>query len=142
MVYATSCINIHETLATNSLTRIALAIRKAIIETDKHYIEPLVSLLNGIQSYDCIEPASFAGLMDTSVMTTSWFRIPFYDIQWGFMFGGGHCDRVRTVHEGFFNGSQVILPALPNNDMEVVIGLDQEHWERFERDELWARYAS
>ncbi|KAH0372162.1 hypothetical protein KCU65_g1295, partial [Aureobasidium melanogenum] len=104
MVYATPCINIHETLATNSLTKIARAIRKAIIATDKHYIASLVSFLNGIHSYDCIAPASFAGLMDTSVMMRSWFRIPFYDIHWGTMFEGGHCDRVRTVHEGFFNG--------------------------------------
>ncbi|KAG9834440.1 hypothetical protein KCU98_g12281, partial [Aureobasidium melanogenum] len=142
MVYATPCIDIHETLATNSLKKVACAIRKAIIGTNKDYIASLISFLNGIHSYDCIAPASFAGLMNTSVMTTSWFRIPFYDIHWGPVFGGGHCDRVRTVHEGFFNGSQVILPVLSNNDMEVVIGLDQEHWERFERDELWARYAT
>ncbi|KAG9744808.1 hypothetical protein KCU73_g8043, partial [Aureobasidium melanogenum] len=91
----------------NSPKRVAPAIRKAIIETNKHYIASL-----------------------------------FYDIHWGPVSGGGHCDRVRTIHEGFFNESQVLLPVLPNKDMGVVIGLDQEHWERFDRDELWARYAS
>jgi hypothetical protein len=57
------------------------------------------------------------------------------------MFKHGRCDRVRTVHEGFFNGSQLIMPELPTGEMEVVIGLDERNWTVFESNKLWRSYT-
>ncbi|OBW67418.1 MAG: Molybdopterin binding oxidoreductase [Aureobasidium pullulans] len=142
MVYATPGVSVVQMLAADSLPDVARTIRKAIAATDEHYIASLVGFLQGVHSYDCIAPASFAGLMDTNVMISSWFRVPFYDINWGPRFGHGKFDRVRTVHEGFFNGSQVIMPRLPTGEMEVVIGLDQAKWDKFRQEKLWTRYAT
>ncbi|THV71548.1 hypothetical protein D6D28_04352 [Aureobasidium pullulans] len=132
MVYATPGVSVVQILAADSLPDVARTIRKAIAGTDEHYIASLVGFLQG----NCIAPASFAGLMDTNVMISSWFRLPFYDINWDSRFGHGKFDRVRTVHEGFFNGSQVVMPRLPTGEMEVVIGLDQAKWDKTTMDQI------
>lgn len=103
---------------------------------DRETIAVLVDFLSHVPSYDCVVPNTFDGLMNTSIMMSSWFRLPFYEIEWGNMFNHGRCDRVRTVHKGFFNGSQLIMPKLPTGEMEVVIGLDESNWTKFEDNEL------
>lgn len=143
MVYATPSIDLRESLASDDFSHIALAIRRAVASTDANYINSLVNWFNTIPSYDCLGPVSFGGLMNTSVMMTSWFKIPFYSINWGSVFSS-NCESTRTVFEGFFNGSQVVLPELPEErggGMEVVVGLDEENWNKFRQDQLWFKYA-
>ncbi|KAG9700680.1 hypothetical protein KCV03_g9342, partial [Aureobasidium melanogenum] len=142
MIYAMPMLRVREILGTEDLARAASAIRNAVDSVDKHSIAGLVDFLSCVPSYDCVTPLTFDGLMNTSIMMSSWFQLPFYEIDWGNMFTNGRCDRVRTVHEGFFNGSQLIMPKLPTGEMEVVIGLDESKWEVFEANELWRSYAT
>lgn len=143
MVYATPAVDIKKCLASDSVGEMALTIRRAIESTNARYIQSLVTWLNSIHSFDCLGPASFGGLMNSSVMMSSWFKIPFYDLDLG-PASGSRCESVRTVHEGFFNGSQVIMPEIQESHgggMEVVLGLDEANWSRFKDDGLWYRYA-
>lgn len=141
MFYATPRLRVNQVLGTKDLTKASLAIRRAINAVNEDAIADLVSFLNHIPDYDCLAPVSFNSLMDTGVMISSWFRLPFSDVNWGSMFGSGRCDCVRTVHEGVFNGSQIIMPKLASGGMDVVIGLDESNWLKFEENMLWKRYT-
>jgi len=141
MVYAIPRMDARKLLETDGLAKAASAIRNAVTAVDENAIAVLVDFLSRIPSYDCVVPLTFDGLMSTSIMMSSWFRLPFYKIDWGNMFHRGHCDRVRTVHEGFFNGSQLIMPELLTGEMEVVIGLDESRWTAFEANGLWRSYT-
>jgi hypothetical protein len=141
MMYAIPRLGVRELLGADNLAQAAMSIRTAVNAVDGNAISALVDFLSSVRSYDCVVPVTFEGLMDTSIMMSSWFRLPFYEIDWGNMFDHGRCDRVRTVHEGFFNGSQLIMPELPAGEMEVVIGLDESNWTKFESNELWRSYV-
>ncbi|KAG9701273.1 hypothetical protein KCU99_g9271, partial [Aureobasidium melanogenum] len=141
MMYAIPRLGVRELLDPGNVAKAARSIRTAVNAIDGNAISLLVDFLSRVPSYDFVVPVTFDGLMDTSIMTSSWFKLPFYKIHWGKMFADGLCDRVRIVHEGFFNGSQVILPELPTDEMEVVIGLDMRHWTAFESNELWRKYT-
>lgn len=144
MVYASPSIDVKTKFTLKDVSKTALAIRKAVNSIDAQYINSLVSWLKTIPSYECLGPASFGGLMGSSVMTTSWFKIPFYDVSWGPLLGN-HCEGIRTAKEGFFNGAQCIMPEAPESHgggMDVIIGLDVAGWEKFRQDdELWSEYA-
>lgn len=142
MFYAIPRLRVEQILGVNGLTKASLAIRSAINAVNEAAIADLVSFLNHIPDYDCLVPVSFNSLMDTGVMMSSWFQLPFSDVNWGSMFGSGRCDCVRTVHEGFFNGSQIIMPKLASGGMDVVVGLDKSKWLKFEDNMLWKRYTS
>jgi hypothetical protein len=141
MMYAIPRLGVAELLGAGNLAKAARSIRTAVNAINGNAISILVDFLTRVPSYDCVVPVTFDGLMDTSIMMSSWFRLPFYEIDWGNMFKHGRCDRVRTVHEGFFNGSQLIMPELPTGEMEVVIGLDERNWTVFESNELWRSYT-
>lgn len=90
-----------------------------------------MSFSNSAPDFGCVVPATFLGLMDNSVMMTAWQKVPVYNINWGPALGGHH-KSIRTVSEGFSNGSSVVLPFLSNGGIEIVIGLDEANFEKFD----------
>ena len=131
-----------ESIVNHDLKSLSKTVHKSIEAVDPEYIDSIVRLHNSVPDYSRIDPASFPGLVDNSVFLTAWQKVPFYEVNWG-PFMGGHCESIRTAWTGFFNGTAVAMPTSPDDGgIEVIIGLEEQNFEKFDNDGTWTKYAT
>ena len=129
--------------AADSLPAMAFLIRQSIQKVTAPYLESCVAMMRKIPDFRRLGPRRFSQFLNSATVTTSWAAFPFYDYDWGPIFGG-KCQRVRAPKMGMFNGLQTILPALPESlggGFEVMIGLEPHIMESLKGDEMWRKYC-
>lgn len=124
----------------SDLADLALNIRRGVDATDSKYINSLISMVNHCAAPALIFPSLAPGILDTSVIVSSWKDFPVYDYDWGETLGE-KCERLRSVGDGVFHGMQVVLPMLPDGTIEVAIALEKDVLQRLNADEVWGQYT-
>ena len=76
---------------------------------------------------------------DTDAVTTSWGKMPLYELDWG---GGlGRCERLRLPKEVFVSGSVIVLPPLLDGGLEIPVDLPGNAMERLRDSEGFTEFA-
>jgi hypothetical protein len=142
MNYARAAMELKDVYNSSSLGPIAIAIREAINKRTPEYVRSLITLLANVPGYDHVLSASFPNLMTTDCLTSTWYKLDIYDLDFGPAIG--KIDRVRFPTGGLFDGLSMIYPRINRGEgkgMEIAIGLDECNFEKLERDPVWCKYA-
>ena len=142
MSYARAAIPIRDLCEPSSIGSLAIEIRKAVDERTPEYVKSLVTLLDTVPGYDHVVSASYPNLMGSDCLTSTWYKLDIYDLDFGPAIG--KIERVRFSKRGLFNGLSMIYPKVTKGEgkgMEVAVGLDQCNFEKLQKDPVWCRYA-
>ena len=125
-----------------SLAETALAIRQNINTAKKRPIlQDAISLAESIPDVSSLKIA-FEDFLGADLVTTSWVELPFYQIDFGPIFGKtGKADFFRIPNEQF-GGICSLQPRQTNGTVDINIQLPVEQMGRLRRDEEFARYAA
>ncbi|CAD0088167.1 unnamed protein product [Aureobasidium mustum] len=141
MNYARAAMNL-EDVFDSSITPLAFGVREAVNKRTHEYVRSLVTLLANAPSYHNVVSDSFRNLMTTHCLTSTWYKLDMYDLDFGPAIGKIECVRFPTG--GLFNGLSMIYSQLTSGNgvgMEIAIGLDQCCFEKLEKDPIWCRYT-
>jgi hypothetical protein len=142
MNYARAAMGLKDIYNSPSLAPIAIAIREATNKRTPEYVRSLITLLANVPGYDHVLSASFPNLMTTDCLTSTWYKLDIYDLDFGPAIG--KIERVRFPTGGLFDGLSMIYPQITRGEgmgMEIAIGLDECNFEKLEGDPVWCRYA-
>ena len=141
MNYARPGIKLRDVYDSTSLAPLARAIRAAIDSRTPDYVDSFMTMLENAPGYDHLIPSSFPNLMHTDCMTSTWYKLDIYNLNWGPALG--RVERVRYTKRGLFNGLTMIYPQVTEGSvgMEITIGLDKNNFEKLEADPVWCKYA-
>ncbi|KAG9765500.1 hypothetical protein KCU99_g9942, partial [Aureobasidium melanogenum] len=142
MNYARAAMRLRDVYKSPSLAPIAFAIREAIDKRTPEYVRSLITLLANVPGYDHVVSASFPNLMANDCLTSTWYKLDIYDLDFGPAIG--KIERVRFPTGGLFNGLSMIYPQVTRGEdsgMEIAIGLDSCNFEKLDRDPVWRRYT-
>lgn len=142
MSYAHAAMRLRDVYKSPSLAPIAFAIREAIDKRTPEYVRSLITLLANVPGYDHVVSASFPNLMANDCLTSTWYKLDIYDLDFGPAIG--KIERVRFPTGGLFNGLSMIYPQITRGEdsgMEIAIGLDSCNFEKLDRDPVWRRYT-
>ncbi|KAK2605382.1 hypothetical protein N8I77_008221 [Diaporthe amygdali] len=131
-------------LETNSVAKIALLIRKAIVNMDEAFqgtfTNDMIKLINNLEDARFLSPSAFLDCPGLSCSQTSWAKFELYGLQWGPLLG----DRIKAIRSpsnGILNGMQIMMPELPDGGREMLCGINEEDLPSLIADPIWRNYA-
>lgn len=144
MNYARPGMNLRDLCNSTSLAPLARAIRDQVDTRTPTYTESLITLLHNIPGFGHFAWTSFPSLLTTDCMTSTWYKLDILDLDFGPAIG--QIERVRFPTGGLFNGLSMIYPQITRGaqeelGMEIAVGMEMQHFEKLDQDEVWARYA-
>lgn len=112
----------------SALTKVATAIRRAIISVDRANVKDMISYLAAQQDITKVR----LGPKHTGLSIVSWAAQNIYQLDWGEALGC--CEAMRPFS---FRGKRypIVLPRLPNGNFEVVTCLEKSTMNRLK--EVW-----
>jgi hypothetical protein len=123
-----------------SLAFIATRIRKALeMNKDPATLRSAVALAANIADVRGLVYA-FPDWVGEDLILTSWVDLPFYEHEWGPIFGATGRTEFFRMPKGQFEGICSVQPRHPNGIVDVVIGLKDEQMRRLHTDEEFAQY--
>ncbi|RDW67450.1 uncharacterized protein DSM5745_09316 [Aspergillus mulundensis] len=131
---------IRKILGELNIADLAIQIRKAIIRADESFTDDVVALVDKLEDVDRLVPTAFLDVPGFNCIQTSWIGFEMYGLDWGSLLGKG-IEAVRSPHVGVLNGTQVVLPVLPDGGMEVVMGVEGTCLQTLLRDPLLTRFG-
>ena len=124
-----------------SLSDLALQIRKNVeITKEKRILEEAISLAACIPDVSSLKIA-FNDFFGADLTTTSWVDLPFYDLDFGPIFGKTGRMEFFRMPRGQFGGICSLQPRRTDGSVEVVICLATEQMTRLRENEHFAQYA-
>jgi hypothetical protein len=144
MNYARPGMNLRDLCNATSLAPLARAIRDQVDQRTPTYTESLITLLHNIPGFGHFAWSSFPSLLSTDCMTSTWYKLDILDLDFGAAIG--QIERVRFPNGGLFNGLSMIYPQITRGEqeelgMEIAVGMEMQHFEKLDQDEVWGRYA-
>lgn len=124
-----------------SLADLALRIRRNVEATKQQgVLEEALSLAASIPDVSSLRFA-FQDFFGADLITTSWIELPFYDIDFGPIFGYDGRVEFFRMPEGQFGGICSLQPRQKNGTVNVIICLNAEQMNRLRENEQFAQYA-
>ncbi len=123
-----------------SLAETALTIRRNLEAAKKQQVlEDAIRLASSIPNVTSLKIA-FKDFLGADLITTSWIELPFYNIDFGPIFGETGRAEFFRIPKGQFGGICSLQPRQTNGVIDVVILLDVEQMRRLRKDEEFTQY--
>ena len=124
-----------------SLADTALMIRRNLeAAKDQQILEDAISLASSIPDVRSLKSAYFQDFFGADLITSSWIDLPFYDIEFGPIFGETGRAEFFWIPKGQLGGMCSIQPRRTDGIIDVNISLDVEQMRRLRKDEEFAQY--
>lgn len=131
---------IRRMLKSLSLADIAVEVRKAIQKADEEFTDDVTVLVEKVEDVDRLVPTAFLDVPGFNCVQSSWINFALYGLDWGNALGR-KIEAVRSPDVGVLNGLQIVLPVLPDDGLEVLMGVAESCIGRLMHDPLWTRFA-
>lgn len=119
------------------LKNIASAVRTAIFELGNDRIQDVIALITSLPNVTDLKPG-FNSFLGPDLAITSWRDMGLIGLDWGA--GIGKVEAVRIPKVGF-DGLCIVLPALEDEGLEVLVGLEDGAMERLKGDDSFLAVA-
>lgn len=124
-----------------SLAETALRLRRNIeAAKNPQFITDAVSLASSIPTVESLKIA-FSDFLGMDLITTSWVDLPFYNIDFGPIFGQTGKAEFFRIPRGQFGGICSLQPRQTNEVIDIIIFLEVEQMGRLKDDEKFAKYV-
>jgi hypothetical protein len=109
------------------LATLATLIRQTIHSVDKNYIHQIMNLSISTKDVCIFQPRPGENFITGpyDVVISSWMSLPVYNDNVNFGEGLGRVEFLRPSPRDEFDGLCYVLPARPNGDVQVVVGLEE-----------------
>lgn len=85
---------------------------------------------------------AFSDWVGADLIVTSWIDMPFYEQEWGPIFGKTGKAEFFRMPKGQFEGICSVQPRHPDGSVDIVIGLNAEQMKRLRADATFGKYLA